>query len=57
LAFEYDSVQSWECDVNPIWANSKAYNGEDTRFTHMAMRAALWFGRKMKQFPSTQEEE
>lgn len=56
-ANEYDSVQSWERDVNLIWKNAKTYNGDDTLFTHMAMEAALWFGQKMKRFPSTQEED
>jgi hypothetical protein len=28
-----------------------------TLFTRMAMEAALWFNQKMKQFPSTQEED
>jgi hypothetical protein len=54
---EYDTVQSWERDVNLIWTNAKAYNGDDTLFTHMAMEAQLWFTQKMKRFPSTQEED
>jgi hypothetical protein len=54
---DYESVQAWERDVNLIWSNAKAYNGEDTLFTHMAMEAALWFTQKMKRFPSTQEED
>lgn len=54
---EYDSVQAWQRDINLIWQNAKTYNGDDTLFTHMAMEASLWFNRKMKHFPSTQEEE
>jgi hypothetical protein len=54
---EYDSVQTWERDVNLIWTNAKTYNGEDTLFTHMAMEGQLWFSQKMKRFPSTQEED
>jgi hypothetical protein len=56
-ANEYDSVQTWERDVNLIWKNAKTYNGDDTLFTHMAMEASLWFNQKMKRFPSTQEED
>jgi hypothetical protein len=56
-ANEYDSIQSWEHDVNLIWKNARTYNGEDTLFTHMAGEASLWFTQKMKRFPSTQEEE
>jgi hypothetical protein len=54
---EYDSVQSWERDIDRIWKNAKTYNGDDTLFTHMAMEASLWFNQKMKRFPSTQEED
>ena len=54
---QYDSIASWERDVNLIWQNAKTYNGEDTLFAHMAMEASLWFNQKMKRFPSTQEED
>jgi hypothetical protein len=56
-ANEYDSVQSWERDVNLIWSNAQTYNGEDTLFMHMAMEASLWFGGRTKRFPATQEED
>jgi hypothetical protein len=56
-ANDYDTVQSWERDVNLIWQNARTYNGEDTLFTHMAMEASLWFTQRMKRFPSTQEED
>jgi hypothetical protein len=56
-ANEYDTVQSWERDVNLIWQNARTYNGEDTLFTHMAMEASLWFTQRMKRFPATQEED
>ena len=53
----YDSVDSWKRDVNLIWQNARTYNGDDTLFAHMAMEASLWFNKKVKRFPATQEEE
>ena len=57
IANEYESVLEWEKDVNLIWSNAKSYNGDDTLFTHMAMEASMWFTKKIKRFPSTQEED
>jgi hypothetical protein len=56
-ANEYDSVQAWERDINCIWSNARATYVHDPLFTNMTMEAALWFNRKMKKFPATQEEE
>ena len=54
--YEYDSVQAFKRDVNLIWSNAREYNGDDTLFAHMAKEAELWFEKKMKRFPSDQEE-
>ena len=57
LQDEYHTVEDYKRDVNLIWSNAAAYNGEGTLFTDMAREAEYWFEKKMKKFPSSQAEE
>lgn len=54
---KYKTVQEFKDDVELIWANARAYNGEGTLFTDMALEAKYWFDKKMKHFPDTLEQE
>ena len=54
---KYETIKDWKNDVNLIWSNARAYNGEDTLITYMAMEASRWFDEKTKDFPTTPEEE
>ena len=53
----YKKINELIHDVNLIWANAKKFNGEDSLFTIMAMEASLWFDKKIKNLPSSPEEE
>ena len=51
----YTSTDEFSKDINLIWDNAKAYNGEDTLYTYMAMEAKLWFNKKMKKINTPNE--
>ena len=44
----YNSIESFQRDVNLIWENAKIYNGDDTLLYYMAMEAKLWFEKRIK---------
>ena len=54
---KYKDISEFQKDINLIWSNARKYNGDDNVITNMAMEAACWFDKQMKQFPATLEEE
>lgn len=54
---KYKTIQEFKDDIELIWSNAKAYNGDGTLFTDMALEARHWFNKKMKHFPDTPEQE
>lgn len=57
ISKKYKDVSEFQKDINLIWSNARKYNGDDNVITNMAMEAASWFDKQMKQFPATLEEE
>ena len=54
---KYTDLKSICYDVGLIWSNACLYNHEDSVLALMAKEAQCYFNAKMKNFPSTPEEE
>lgn len=52
---DYKTMDDFKQDVNLIWSNAVAYNGEDTIYSYMAKESKIWFNEMVNRFTDSQE--